>query len=218
MSTGRIGSLTDGVFAIVMTLLVFDLRLPQEIERVAAGLEQIGTEFIVFIISFVILGQYWVSHHSQVDLIRRADQIVLWSNIAYLLGVSLVPSTSRLLGRFRGELLPVVIYTINLSFISVCHYIIWRYSTEYISEKARRYVPNELDSDFVKEGYRMTLVPIAFYVAAVPLAEIDFSLSLLAYALVPVYVIYRMAQFNRRHQELVEQAEEEQESVIEVTD
>ena len=218
MSTGRIGSLTDGVFAIVMTLLVFDLRLPQEIERVAAGLEQIGTEFIVFIISFVILGQYWVSHHSQVDLIRRADQVVLWSNIAYLLGVSLVPSTSRVLGRYTGELLPVVIYTINLSFISVCHYIIWRYSTEYISEKARRYVPNELDSDFVNEGYRMTLVPIAFYIAAVPLAIIHFALSLLAYSLVPVYVIYRMAQFNRKHQELVEQAEAEQESVIEATD
>jgi len=218
MSTGRIGSLTDGVFAIVMTLLVFDLRLPQEIERVAAGLEQIGTEFVVFIISFVILGQYWVSHHSQVDLIRRADQIVLWSNIAYLLGVSLVPSTSRLLGHYSGEFLPIVIYTINLSFISVCHYIIWRYSTEYISEIDRRYVSNELDSDFVNEGYRMTLVPIAFYIAAIPLATIHFGLSLLAYSLVPVYVIYRMARFNRRHQELIEQAAEDQESVIEVTD
>src|SRR4030088_188078 len=96
LSRNRIEALTDGVFAVAMTLLVLDIKVP-ELEPPLAGAElplkplALWPKFLSYLISFVILGVYWVGHHIQLSFIRRADRPLLWINILFLLWVALVP-------------------------------------------------------------------------------------------------------------------------------
>lgn len=102
MHTARLETLADGVFAIVMTLLVFELRIPELPGAAAADLWAavvlLGPSLLSFIVSFLVLGVYWVGHHSQFQHIRRADQTLLWLNILFLMCVSLVPFSAGMLG------------------------------------------------------------------------------------------------------------------------
>src|SRR6187549_1393686 len=102
MKTDRLETLTDGVFAIVMTLLVFDLRPPNPayVSDEAAMMREIAQllpSFASYLISFIILGVYWVGHHSQFQYIRRGDQMLLWLNIVFLMCVALVPFSAGLM-------------------------------------------------------------------------------------------------------------------------
>ena len=84
-SKTRIEALTDGVFAIAMTLLIFNIRVPEAAQgtdkALRQGLLQLWPSFLTYIISFVMLGVYWVGHHNQYHFIRRTDRVFLWTNI-----------------------------------------------------------------------------------------------------------------------------------------
>ncbi len=102
-STTRIEALSDGVFAIAMTLMIFYIKVPQvPSERVTAELTRrlldLWPQFLVYVISFVMLGVYWVGHHNQYRHIRRTNRILLWINNALLLSVTLIPFSTSLVG------------------------------------------------------------------------------------------------------------------------
>jgi uncharacterized membrane protein len=105
LSRNRIEALTDGVFAVAMTLLVLDIKVP-ELEPPLATAElplkllALWPKFLSYLISFVILGIYWVGHHIQLSFIRRADRPLLWINILFLLWVALVPFSTALLSEY----------------------------------------------------------------------------------------------------------------------
>src|SRR2546426_4222781 len=97
MSVARIETLADGVFAIAMTLLAFNLTVPevlptQDPSVVLPG-ELVGLlpRFAIYAISFVVLGIYWVAHHAQFRVIHNADRTLLWINILFLMLVAFVP-------------------------------------------------------------------------------------------------------------------------------
>src|ERR1700737_1299223 len=105
LSRNRIEALTDGVFAVAMTLLVLDIKVPELPQPMATDellrqLLALWPKFLSYVISFVILGVYWVGHHVQLSFIRRADRPLLWINILFLLWVALVPFSTALLGEY----------------------------------------------------------------------------------------------------------------------
>jgi uncharacterized membrane protein len=104
LSKTRIEALTDGIFAIAMTLMVFDIKLPVGPQTTPWSLrsELIGLwpRFLAYAISFIMLGVYWVGHHNQYHYIRRTDRGFLWINIFFLMGVSLIPFSTGLLGQY----------------------------------------------------------------------------------------------------------------------
>src|SRR2546426_6245883 len=89
----RIETLADGVFAIVMTILVFDLKAPDVAapSDLAPSIFALWPRFLTYGISFVVLGVYWYAHHSQFRFIERTNKIVIWLNINFLAAVALVP-------------------------------------------------------------------------------------------------------------------------------
>src|SRR5215471_1982543 len=106
LGRNRIEALTDGVFAVAMTLLVLDIRVPELHQPLATAelplkLLSLWPKFLSYTISFVILGVYWVGHHVQLSFIRRADRPLLWINILFLLWVALVPFPIGLLVNTR---------------------------------------------------------------------------------------------------------------------
>jgi uncharacterized membrane protein len=130
----RIEALTDGVFAIVMTLLVLELSIP-----VIAGsptnaellqkLLELGPKFLVYILSFLILGMMWAHHRFNFHCIVRSDSQLAWINIFLLLFVALIPFTASLVGEYSRTKVAVLVYGINAFIILLISFIKWIYIT-----------------------------------------------------------------------------------------
>lgn len=100
----RLSTLADGVFAIVMTLLVLELSVPvvkglSGNSELLLKLAELWPEFLIYGLSFMILGLFWVIHHSIFADVKRYDTTLVWLNIAFLMFVSLVPFSTALVGK-----------------------------------------------------------------------------------------------------------------------
>src|SRR5256885_15085869 len=126
MSVARIETLADGVVAIAMTRLPCNLAVPVLDRRlwadqVAAGLPgqiyALGPAFVVYALSFVVLGVYWVAHHAQFRVIDAADRPFLWINILFMMLIAFVPFSTSLISRYPDVPLAVQTYGITLILI-----------------------------------------------------------------------------------------------------
>ena len=133
-STARLEALCDGVFAIVMTLLVLELvphDLPRGMTNAALRALLIGLwpKVVSYAISFVVVAIFWVGHHAEFSHIRRTDRRHLWINMALLLAVSFIPFSAALLGAEHGTALGVQIYGLNLTVAGLALGANWAYAT-----------------------------------------------------------------------------------------
>lgn len=201
MRTVRITNMADGVFAIVLTLIVFDLRIPVDIEDLVQAIFNLRTSILSYILSFLILGYYWVAHHNQVDYVKRVDQVFMWLNVVYMMLVSLVPFTANTLGRYSGQNVAEVLYCANLTALSLLHYAMWRYAVNRIPSGKRRLVEDDLPEDVIRRGYTQSLVPILFYALALVASFLSPAVSIFVYTLVPIWVGFDLIRnFSRETQ------------------
>ncbi|HSO55410.1 MAG TPA: TMEM175 family protein [Actinomycetes bacterium] len=115
----RVLALSDGVFAIVITLLVLEVHVPElsQGQSLTGALAEVRPSFNAFVITFILTGMYWVAHRDLFTLIRRIDRGLVWLNILYLLPLCLLPFGAGMLGRYEQE--PVA-----LSAFSVIVYLV----------------------------------------------------------------------------------------------
>ncbi len=111
----RIEALADGIFAVAMTLLVLDVKLPNGEHFATSGalldrLLSLEHTFVIYFISFVVLGMFWVGHHAHFHYIRYVDHTLLWINLLFLFGITSVPFATDLLGDHNGMRLPYFYY------------------------------------------------------------------------------------------------------------
>ena len=130
----RIEALTDGVFAVAMTLLVLDIKVPELQQALASTqlpheLLALWPKLLSYSISFVILGVYWVGHHLQLAFIRTADRLLLWINMLFLLFVVLVPFSTALLSEYTNQRVAIAVYGANLIAIGLVLALHWWYAT-----------------------------------------------------------------------------------------
>jgi uncharacterized membrane protein len=117
--TNRIEALADGIFAVAMTLLVLDVKVPsgESFATGAALLERLLSlehTFVIYFISFIVLGMFWVGHHAQFHYIRFVDHTLLWINLLFLFGITAIPFATDLLGDHSQLRLPYLIYGAEL--------------------------------------------------------------------------------------------------------
>lgn len=137
-STRRIESLTDGVFAIAMTLLVLNLNVPKLMgaitdENLWKALAADGTNFFSFTLSFVILGIMWSIHMRQFESIERVDRRATTLNTLRLFVVVLIPFTTSLNAQYGNLLLAQLLYPINLFFLALITYLQGLYASNHHS-------------------------------------------------------------------------------------
>src|ERR1051326_557403 len=119
LSKGRMEALTDGIFAIAMTLLVLELKVP-DLPKSASSrelLHKIGEEapaFLSFLISFLYCGLLWIWHHFAMHFIRQLQLALVWLNLLFLMSISVVPFSCGLLGHFLRNRAAEEIYFGNL--------------------------------------------------------------------------------------------------------
>jgi uncharacterized membrane protein len=154
ISKSRLEALTDGIFAIVMTLLVLEIAVPQilshEPDVVRAELPKrlfdLWPKIFSYVISFIILAIYWRGHHRQFHYIKHSDGVLVWTNIMFLMAVSFLPFSTSLLGEYIDQQISVFIYGGNSIVIALLLYIQWRYATNHY-----RLVDKNLDPKYYKE-------------------------------------------------------------------
>jgi TMEM175 potassium channel family protein len=124
MGTGRLEAFSDGVIAIIITIMVLELRPPHGIEL--ADLRPLLPVFLSYVLSFVYLGIYWNNHHHMLHVAQRVDGAVLWSNLLLLFWLSLVPFATAWMGENPHGSTPTAVYGLILLLAGISYNILER--------------------------------------------------------------------------------------------
>jgi uncharacterized membrane protein len=130
----RLAALSDGVFAVAMTLLVLDIHVPaHELIQDEAGLWQalvgLAPRLLTYLMSFVTLGIFWLGQQAQLDRFARADRDLVWIHIGFLALVSVMPLSTALLGAFVTYRIALLAYWLNIALLGLVLYGSWRYAS-----------------------------------------------------------------------------------------
>jgi uncharacterized membrane protein len=186
LRTARLEALSDGVFAIVMTLLVFEVRLPNpagaaDQANLWPRLIGLGPILFSYAVSFIILGVYWAGHRSQFTYIRRANLTLTWLNLFFLMSVALVPFSAQVIGQYPRERLSTMVYGVNLMLVAVFHLSMWAYATG-----RSHLIDIDTPTEVIHMGLALSTAPLAAYVLAIALSFVSTTASLAMFALVPI--------------------------------
>ncbi len=180
----RVLALADGVCAIIITLLVLEVHVPDRISRGETLLAELGAirpSIVAFLISFVVVAIAWAGHRDLFALIRRTDRALVWLNILYLLPLCLLPFGASLIARYPKDAVALRMYGLVLIAVAATRLSIWLYAT---GRTHLLYDP--VDRQFRRAGATVALGPAAAYVVAFSVAEVAPTVSTVIYGAVPV--------------------------------
>jgi uncharacterized membrane protein len=188
-SIGRLAALSDGVFAIALTLLVLDLAVPvnhaihaenpiwqhgalSSEDRVIDVLGDLAPHFLTYLMSFLTLGIFWVGQQTQLEQLERSDRDFTWIQLVFLLGVTLIPFSTGLLSAYITYRTALVVYWLNLLVLGAVLYASLRYAER--AGLLQPGVPVE-ERDAVRRRIRMFQ---GLYVVALLLSVFDTYVSI----------------------------------------
>jgi len=122
MSKGRMEAFSDGVIAIIITIMVLELHPPHE--ATLAALRPLAPIVSSYLLSFLFVGIYWNNHHHLLQAARQVDGRVLWANLHLLFWLSLIPFISGWMGETTFAAWPVALYGVDLLFAGIAYYIL----------------------------------------------------------------------------------------------
>ena len=140
LSKGRLETLTDGVFAIIMTILVFNISVPELIlftegehaeERLSNKFASLWTDILAYIISFTTLAVYWVTHHRIFRWILYVDRPLIWINISFLMTIGIIPFSTTLLTQYLDQQISIFAYSFNAILAGVIVYALYFYAKRH---------------------------------------------------------------------------------------
>ena len=179
----RVLTLSDGVFAVILTLLVLEIKVPTlgKGQSLVDALRDIRPSFIAFFISFVVVAIAWSGHRDQFRNIRSTDGPLIWLNFLYMFPLSILPFGASLLARYDQDSVALRLYGLILVTITTTHLVMWLYSS---SQPQLLFCPVETRSRII--GAVFLIIPGVAYMIGVSLADWSPQGSLLIYAFVPV--------------------------------
>jgi TMEM175 potassium channel family protein len=181
----RVETLVDGVFAIAMTLLVLELKVPEVEGPMLPALWELRTSFLAYAVSFANLGVYWTGHNAQMDVVKRSTRVLIWINILFMLFIALIPFSTALLAQHTTDRVAVIFYASNMLLSGLLLYANWRYATDH-----HRLVAHDISDALVRLGGRRTLVGVVVTAAAILFALVDTRMSVVLLAALPLYYIF----------------------------
>jgi uncharacterized membrane protein len=201
VSIPRLTSFSDGVFAIAVTLLVFNLKVPhipanlvhQQLPSVILGMLP---NFSTYVISFLLVAIYWTFHHRMMNLVVRIDTPFLWMNIYYLLVISFIPFPSALFGSYSHETFSFVFYvccmvTVNLLSMTMLAYASYK----------SRLIKSDLPAAIIKYLFYRLFASFVVFALSIPLAFYQ-----LRWALYYLFIIFPVNWAMKRYFKRYERA------------
>ncbi|MGE5516072.1 MAG: TMEM175 family protein [Bacteroidota bacterium] len=194
MGRGRLEAFSDGVVAILITILVLELKVPHGAEP--AALVPLLPVFLCYVLSFVYLAIYWNNHHHMLHATERVSGAILWANLHLLFWLSLIPFATGWMGENRFAAAPTALYGVVLLMAALAYWLLER---SIIADQGKQ----SLLAAAVGRDIKGKLSPV-LYAAAIPAAFADPRLSQALYVLValmwlvPDRRIARALQSRRR--------------------
>ena len=127
---GRILALSDGVFAIAMTLLILEIAVPAKSDTdIPKALLKLWPQYLAYVLSFVVIARFWVAHHVSFRLIARYDGVLVWLNLLLLMFVSFLPFPTAVLGVHNGSPAAAVLYAAAVVLTGTASTAYWWYAS-----------------------------------------------------------------------------------------
>ena len=163
----RIVAFSDGVFAIAITLLVLNLSVPEHLhgDDLNQVLWEQRQDLFAYVISFAVIGRFWIVHHRFFASVIGFDGRLLGLNLFYLGWIALFPFSAQVFGDHAGDTAAIVLYALNLSGITLVGML--------MATDARRAGLAKMAPEEVREGQRRALVVAAVFLASIPVALLD---------------------------------------------
>lgn len=196
----RVLNFSDGVFAFAATLLVLKIDLPTLSQadltstRITQELLNLWPQYFANIISFLIIGYYWLTHHAVFSLIKKYNQTIIWLNILFLIFLSFLPFPVDLFGDFQNSEVIVVFYSATLSLVGFILAAIWLYA----SNKNHLISPEMSQHQKYYYSLRFLLAPTIFLLS-IPLVFIDPLLTKISwiFVVIGIFIINKIFHFKR---------------------
>lgn len=210
-SIERIAALSDGVFAVAMTLLVLGLAVPAVTSTEVRGkitttvpittdlqllgvLAPLALHLVPYVMSFLTLGIFWVGQQTQLNFLKRSDRNLTWIYLGFLLVVTLMPFSTGLLATFSGIRVAVVVYWLNIALLGAVLYATLRYAMH------AGLLREEADAAVIDALLRRIIIAQALYAIGALLCVVSTYLSIgaiflvqLNYAIAPrIRLLYRL--------------------------
>lgn len=130
----RLVQLTDGVFAIIMTLLVLEIKVPglsSTTQTLREQLNECAYELFLYAISFLLAGVYWMSHRMLFSMVKKINTLLAWMNILFLMLCSLIPFAAAMLGKFSKDTMALEVYGVFLALLAGWRLLMYLYITSH---------------------------------------------------------------------------------------
>lgn len=160
--TTRLEAFSDGVLAVVITIMVLELKVPHE--NGIAGLWSIAPILFIYLLSFTFTSIYWVNHHHLVRRVEHCNQRVLYANLSYLFAASLLPFFTAYVIEKDANSFSVALYAASMIFTGFCFFLL-RLAVGSLLRQAGNLSPEDMATQ------RKHIASLALYIAAIPLAH-----------------------------------------------
>src|SRR5215813_1421320 len=176
MSTTRLEAFSDGVIAIIVTIMVLQLTHPAE--PTFASLLRVAPIFLSYALSFLVVAIMWVNHHHLIHAVREVTARLLWSNLNLLFWMSLVPFVTEFLGKNYHQPMAVALYGLDLALCGLSFYLL---RSELVRQS--RHDTNLIE--YHARVQRKNLLSAGLYFSAAPLAYVSIYISFFIFVLIP---------------------------------
>ena len=175
MSKGRLEAFSDGVIAIIITIMVLELHVPHGAD--VAALRPLAPVFASYVLSFVMIGIYWANHHYIFKLFRKTNHALNLLNLLFLLFIAFLPLPTAVLGDYlldpTNQTTAVTVYALGLLFPAATWLLMWLYASGRY-----RIVDTRLDAGYLRRLTLQYIGSVAAYLGAVVVSLVDFRWGL----------------------------------------
>jgi uncharacterized membrane protein len=175
IGTNRLEAFSDGVIAVIITIMVLELKVPRDTTLVS--LRSLLPQFLSYLLSFLIVAIMWVNHHHMLHSARRADARLLWSNNNLLFWMSLVPFVTAFMGNNHNDPRAVALYGAVLMMCSLSFALLRRAIMQH-------HVDNPEMFDYHRRIQFKNVYSLLLCIASIPLAFVDVRISLSIFAFI----------------------------------
>jgi uncharacterized membrane protein len=176
MGKDRLAAFSDGVIAILITIMVLELHVPHGADL--AALASVWPSLVTYTLSFVYVAIYWNNHHHLLHTVTRVDGLILWANMDLLFWLSLMPAATAWMGQNLGQPLPTALYGVSLLLPAIAYYLL-------VLAIIRRHGADSMLAKAVGSDIKGKISPV-LYAAGIVLAFVAPWVSIAIYALVAV--------------------------------
>lgn len=192
--TQRIEAFTDGVFAIVITLLVLELRIPEvhglhASEELRQGLTELLPKFVSFAVSFIYISIYWYNHHQLFHPVERLDRKLFWLNTVFLLFLTFIPFPTALIGSYPTDRVAVLCYGLAMMATAIS-FVVMKMYVKYGGCVCPASVPVKKDLFFLAAG------PLLYLVSSL-IALVSVSAAIAIYLIVPIIYFFAKEPWDK---------------------